>query len=274
MQDLADQRPDEVLVGGDLVGRGPQGHDVVRAIAARGWRSVQGNHEDFLIRIRCQQLTPKDLSPATWPALQFMAEQLSTEDLEFTQALPFSLTSELSREVCLVHGSPSSFTQGIGHWTDRQQLQGHWGAVEASVLVCAHTHRAIHLRVDGGHVINTGSVGLPFNGDTRAQYLLLDIEGRALRHTFRQLDYDRDAFLRIYESSGFLNTGGLYAWLLRCEVETAHSHLVPFLKWCELTGASFDRPSLDAFLGEFVPGESLSAFFGRVRTAVTRQGAR
>ncbi len=52
LADIDAQRPDEVLVGGDLVGRGPQGSAVVRCIRERGWRAVRGNHEDYLLGFR------------------------------------------------------------------------------------------------------------------------------------------------------------------------------------------------------------------------------
>ena len=35
LEDVAAQQPDEVLVGGDLVGRGPYGKEVVRRISER-----------------------------------------------------------------------------------------------------------------------------------------------------------------------------------------------------------------------------------------------
>ena len=39
-------------VGGDLVGRGPQGSRVIQRIRQLGWPSVRGNHEDYLLTFR------------------------------------------------------------------------------------------------------------------------------------------------------------------------------------------------------------------------------
>ncbi len=52
ISDLADQAVDEVLVGGDLVGRGPEGSRVVKRVRELGWPAIGGNHEDYLLAFR------------------------------------------------------------------------------------------------------------------------------------------------------------------------------------------------------------------------------
>src|SRR5258708_39608355 len=42
---------DEVLLGGDLAQGGPQPAETIDEIRNRGWRSVRGNSDEFLIRI-------------------------------------------------------------------------------------------------------------------------------------------------------------------------------------------------------------------------------
>lgn len=260
MNDLREQRPDEILVCGDLVGRGPQGHAVAQRIREMGWPSVQGNHEDFLIRIRRKQLKATDLEPKSWPALEFMAYDLTPEDEAYLDALPFSMCSSLHEDVRLVHGTPDSFTRGVGYWTREDDLKKHWNAVDERVLVCGHTHRPLKAEVGTGLIVNTGSVGLPFNGDSRAQYVILSKVGSEWEVEFRTIEYDRNALMAIYESSGFLEKGGIYAWLLKREVETAHPHLVPYMKWCQFTAQEFSQKTLDTFLDIFPPAEGIGFF--------------
>lgn len=49
IRDIDQQHIDEVLVGGDLVGRGPQGTAIVEVIASKGWDCIRGNHEDYTL---------------------------------------------------------------------------------------------------------------------------------------------------------------------------------------------------------------------------------
>ena len=77
----------------------------------------------------------------------------------------------------LYHGSPRSHSEGLGTWSSDERLQQHLDSIDADVLVCAHTHRPMERPLAGGTVINVGAVGLPFNGDRRAQYAISLVEG-------------------------------------------------------------------------------------------------
>lgn len=63
---------------------------------------------------------------------------------------------------------------------------------------------AYQFRVRSGHLIlSTGAVGLPFDGDPRAAYTLLETDEDRLSATSIRVDYDRLAVLRIAESRGY-----------------------------------------------------------------------
>ena len=121
--------------------------------------------------------------------------------------------------------------------------------IPGDVLACAHTHRPLLRRTQGTLIVNVGSVGLPFNGDWRAQYAILERDASgAWSLDQRQVPYDRESFLRVYETSGFLEHGDITSALLRLEVEQARPFLVPFMKWAEFT----DRPPHLGHLGAFL----------------------
>lgn len=268
IEDLARVEPDEVLVGGDLVGRGPQGTEVVRRIAELGWRTIRGNHEEYLLEFRRGEVPSSWLHAEEWSAARWMASELEEEEAGWIGALPFSLASEIAPGLRLVHGTPRSTREGIGPWLSDRRLGEHLAEVDEPLLVCAHTHRPLHREVDGGLVVNVGSVGLPFNGDRRAQYALFEPgepgTGDGWRVELRQVPYDRERTLRIYEESGFLTHGGVTARLLCMELEHAAPVLVPFLKWAEWLGTAPAEAEIDAFLEFYSPGEPLGPFFERL----------
>lgn len=268
LEDLASVGADEVLVGGDLVGRGPQGTEVVRRIAGLGWSTIRGNHEEYLLEFRRGDVPSAWLHAEEWSAARWMASELGEDEARWIAALPFSLTAEVAPGLRLVHGTPRSTREGIGPWLSDRRLGEHWAEVEEPVLVCAHTHRPLHREVDGGLVVNVGSVGLPFNGDRRAQYALFETSGAGTdggwRVELRQVAYDRDRIFRIYEETGFLARGGVTARLLRMELEHAAPVLVPFLKWAERRGVEPAETELDPFFEDYTPGQPLGTFFERL----------
>lgn len=264
-RDLGVRDVDEIIVAGDMVGRGPQGNAVVHRVIKEGWSCVRGNHEDYLLSF-CHDDIPDSWHTAEeWAASRWMADELDEEAVRFLETLPFSVTSRIDPQIEVFHGSPNSNSEGIGAWTPSERLDAHLNAIEGSILVCAHTHRPLHYVGDGGQVVNVGSVGLPFNGDWRAQYALLTGTPGDWETAFISVEYPRDDFLRYYQRSGFLDQGAITAHLLHQEVQQARPFLVPFLKWVAMT----NRPPTSDYLAEFLdlydPADSMSEFFARVR---------
>lgn len=251
--DIAAQAVDEVVVAGDLVGRGPQGGGVVRRIAALGWAAVRGNHEDYLLDIRAGRVPAGWRGDPAWAGARWMADELGDDGAAFVAALPLARVAATAAAVRIVHGTPASNREGFGPWTDDATLERIVAEVAEPVLVGAHTHRPL-VRDLGHHlVVNTGSVGLPFNGDPRAQYAVLSddaVSGTGWRAEHRAVAYDRAAIRRIYRDSGFMAAGGVTSALLAVELETARSVLVPYLGYVEDRGEAPGWSSLWAFLGD------------------------
>lgn len=262
--DIAHQQVDEVIVAGDMVGRGPQGSAVVERIAERGWRSVKGNHEDYLLAFCRGDIPTPWHTLDEWAGSRWMARELNDDAVAFIDALPFSLTAESDPTLEVFHGSPRSHSEGIGQWTPKERLREHFDAIEGSTLICAHTHRPLVHRFDDGLIVNVGSVGLPFNGDWRAQYAILKGAGPAREVTLRQVEYDRQGFLAHYHSCGFFDEGNITAQLLYREVQAARPFLVPFLKWAELTEREPVLDALPDFDACYEPGISMIDFLRKI----------
>jgi len=262
--DLASQDVDEVLVGGDLVGRGPQGSEIIHRVRQLDWPSVRGNHEDYLLTFRRGEVPPNWLEAEEWSASRWMADELAAGDIPYMQSLPFSLRSRQQPHLHLVHASPRANNDGIGPWTSVDRMERHLDSIEESVLVCAHTHRPLHQEFSTGHVVNVGSVGLPFNGDQRAQYAVFGFASGETEVEFRQVKYDLGAIHQIYETSGFLAGGGITAQLLLLELEQARPFLVPFLQWTSTLGIPPVAQRIDEFRGFYDPDEPIRSFFCRL----------
>lgn len=266
LADIEAAAPDEVIVGGDLVGRGPDGRAVVARIAGLGWRCVRGNHEDYLLNFRRRQVPDTWWGAPEWSASQWMAAELDDAAVAYIDALPFSCCSSLAPELCVYHGSPRSHSEGLGSWSSDALLDEHLERATGNILVCAHTHRSMERIRPTGRVVNVGSVGLPFNGDVRAQYAIFERDAQgAWQVDFRRVMYDRAATQARYRESGFLAEGGITAQLLALELEHARSFLVPFLKWAEYTSRLPRTEHLPAFLDFYDPEAPLQTLFEQLQ---------
>jgi hypothetical protein len=89
-------------------------------------------------------------------------------------------------------------------------------------------------RFENTLIVNAGAAGLPFDGDARGSWALIDWnDGDAQtergRVEIRRVEYNRDASYRAFEDDGFLREGGPLAQVIRREIETARPHLGPFV---------------------------------------------
>ncbi|MEM1349355.1 MAG: metallophosphoesterase family protein, partial [Myxococcota bacterium] len=268
--DLAQRDVDEIIVGGDIVGRGPQGSAVVDRIAELGWHGVRGNHEDYLINFFREEVPDDWLTADIWSASRWMAAELGAGRIALLDALPFSTVSEALPQVRVVHGSPASNQEGLGTWTQPDVLRAHFDAVHEPVLVCAHTHRPLVERYDDGLIVNVGSVGLPFNGDTRAQYAIFsgDPGAPGVDVELLQVEYDRGLLLDAYEHTGFLEHGGLTSAMLQREVVHARPFLVPFLFWMQKLEREPTESEAQAFLDFYDPEVSMRQLIERFESVV------
>ncbi len=264
IDDLQARGVDEVIVAGDLVGRGPQGSAVVHRIADLGWPCVRGNHEDYLLSFCRRDVPDSWLRTEEWAASRWMAEELDEAAIRFIDSLPFYRRSQLCEDVEVYHGSPNSHSEGIGRWTPEERLSEYLEIIDGSVLVCAHTHRPLEHHGDEGTIVNVGSVGLPFNGDWRAQYAILEHSTTGWIVEFARVPYPRQKLFDHYIDSGFFDEGGVTAKLLYRELEYARPFLVPFLRWAEICNYPPTSDSIDEFLGIYDPGVSMSEFFARL----------
>ena len=264
LADIGTRNIDEIVVAGDLVGRGPLGNAVVKRISALGLKTLRGNHEDYMLAFRNREVPEEWLTIEEWACARWMANELDDDAYAFIKSTPFTLSPETAPSICVVHGSPRSNNEGIGPWTPEETMREHLALVDASVLVCAHTHRPGIWEFDGRMIVNVGSVGLPFNKDPRAQYAVFEGSGRTWKAELLAVEYDRGLLLDAYQSTGFLAAGGATANLLRREVEDATPYLVPFLKWAEVLNRRPLNKEIEAFLDFHDPSLSLKDQYERL----------
>jgi putative phosphoesterase len=117
------------------------------------------------------------------------------EELDADQLERFEPTVELGT-VLFCHGSPRSDEEMITQITPPERLRAMLEGIGADVVVCGHTHHQFELELDGKRVINAGSVGLPYQGDAAAFWLLLDDDGIELKRTA----YDTAAAVELFRA--------------------------------------------------------------------------
>jgi putative phosphoesterase len=187
---LADARAagaDRWLLGGDYAlfgGRPLETVERLRELEPATW--IRGNGERWTAD---PSAAPEN--PIVPPAIEAAREALGDELAADLAALPE--TTHI-RDILVCHGSPPSDIRSFLPEPADDEAELLEGVDDARVLF-GHTHLpfARRSRVRGIELVNPGSVGMPYDGDTRAAYALLHDDDR-IEH--RRVAYDHAASAR------------------------------------------------------------------------------
>ncbi|KAA3656846.1 MAG: metallophosphoesterase [Chloroflexi bacterium] len=227
-EDISLWQPDAVIVNGDVVNRGPRPLACWRFVQAQakkfGWRILRGNHEDYILSFLEDSANSMRVDEKQKHA--YWTFQRLNGSVEELRPLPnhFTLNAPDGSELRLTHASMNGNRDGIQATDSEEKIRQQIGKAPA-VFCTGHTHKSFIRQVDQTMVVNSGSVGMPFDGDWRASYAQLTWQKRGWSSKIIRLDYDRQQAERDFMESGFLNGGGPFVKLMLHEFQDARSHM-------------------------------------------------
>jgi predicted phosphodiesterase len=194
LDDVARAHVDRVLIGGDVV-PGPMAPAVLERLLSLSIPVdfIYGNGETEVLRAsRGDELVR--VPPAHRPLIEWTAGQFTPQQLDLMASWPRTMRRSVDGlgEVLFCHATPRDDNEIFTRLTPADRLRPLLADVDATVVVCGHTHMPFDRMVGNTRMVNAGSVGMPF-GDAGADWLLLGPDV-AFRHT----NYDlQDAAARI-----------------------------------------------------------------------------
>jgi predicted phosphodiesterase len=208
LEDLQRAAADRLLLNGDLLAFGPEPEETVRLLRGLDTASTRGNTDRWLAdaaRHGFAEGAPEEVQES----LRWTAAQLGPGDLRAFTDLPFALVGE-PLPVQLYHASAAGDEEGIWPDTPEAEIPPLFASVPGRTFVVSHTHIAGERRSGELRILNTGSVGLPFDGDPRASYLVLEGEARGdVVATWRRVIYDRERAIAAVKKRGVPNSARL-----------------------------------------------------------------
>lgn len=256
LQAIADDidrwQADTIVVAGDVINRGPLPRQCLDFVFAReataGWRLLRGNHEEYVLGVIADPSPRAGVEEAVRASVRWTAAQVGDPAAIAAMATIVQLPAPDGGEVRIVHASMRHNRDNILPQTSDEELRAKI-APAPPLFVCGHTHRPLIRQLDQTLVVNAGSVGLPFDGDTCASYARLTWrEGWQAEIT--RVPYDREQAAIDYEQSGFLHQSGPLGPLIFTEFQ----HAKPFLStW-------YQRYEVEVLAGALTAAQSVATF--------------
>lgn len=199
-----DGRPDVGAVYhlGDLVGYAPWPNEVVELLRSRGIPGVAGNYDSTTAtdheHCGCAYEDPRQ-EALSHESYAWTRAHVTHETKAWLGGLPFRIDVRPlgghtgGPRLILVHGNPVLNTV---YWTEDRsdafcvKMASHLGAKAGDVVAFGHTHKPWSRTVEGIHFVNTGSVGRPKDGDWRAGYAVVAMDGDAVEVEVVRVEYD------------------------------------------------------------------------------------
>ncbi len=206
LADLQQTSPDLIIHGGDLADGGSSPVEIVDHIRDLGWQGVVGNTDELIFRPESmEEFANHSSAPASlWTAIREMAatirSMLGEERITWLRGLS---QAHIQEPMVLVHASPENLWRASGPEATDAELETMYGSLRRPIIVYGHIHRP-YIRSFAspsfpvGLIANAGSVGLPYDGDCRASYLLLDES----RPTIRRVEYSVKKEINALSSCG------------------------------------------------------------------------
>ena len=218
--------PDLVLVLGDIINRGSRSRECLHLIQKKqnkeSWLVIKGNHEEYVLEFDHPD------SPRSGPWFEMMKfiywtyQNLTPEDISAVKELPEEITLPLpgGGKLIAVHASLGGIRVGIYPDHDQKELVN---LIDPGVdlFLVGHTHQPLIRKVGNTLVVNAGSIGLPFDGDTRTSYAQLVQANGEWKAEIVRFDYDIATARDDLYNTRFIPDGGPLANLVQTELEIA-----------------------------------------------------
>lgn len=193
LADLRDASPDLILHGGDLAESGPGGPFIIDHIRDAAWPGVIGNSDqmladpDSLERFAAQSPQLDSLWRSVREVAAHARELLGSDRIAWLGELPLA---QLRDDLALVHASPGDPWRAPNANAAEAELAAAYSPLARPRVIYGHLHTPFVRALDAFTVANSGSVSLPYDGDPRASYLLIDNGAPQIRRAAYDVDLE------------------------------------------------------------------------------------
>ncbi len=208
LADAADNGVDTYVCVGDVVGYNANPAECLEKIREICVAVVRGNHDHYVAHDECLE----DFHPLAANVIDWTRRQLSREQLQYLRNLRLS---KMVDGFTIVH-STLDMPEKWGYVIDTLDADANFNYQTSSVCFHGHTHVPVVFERQNRVVrssftsfrttlgrkcfVNTGSVGQPRDGDSRASYVIY--EPAARRIDLRRVEYDIAATQRKIIAAG------------------------------------------------------------------------
>jgi predicted phosphodiesterase len=138
---------------------------------------------------------------------QWTVDKLEPTDIDYLENLPTQLQVNVDGiDIVGFHATPDSLFDIVLPNSEDEKIESRlMKPADAHIYVYAHIHKPYIRYINGKVIMNIGSVGLPFDGLTKASYGLIEIENGNYRTSIERVSFDLEKVIHAYQKDNYPN---------------------------------------------------------------------
>ncbi|MRH42726.1 YfcE family phosphodiesterase [Aquibacillus halophilus] len=208
LENINKKQVDKVLVLGDIAYRGPEPKRSIELIQKLYTTVIKGNADEWIVRGVQEGEVPNKVLELMNKERNWTVSQLAQTDIDYLANLPTELAfEEEGISFHAFHATPNSlFDVVLPNTADDKIEETMMTDKTADIYLYGHIHKPYIRYINGKTIINLGSVGLPFDGQAKASYAIVDINDGSVSTSIERVAYDFEKTIAKYKEVNYPNT--------------------------------------------------------------------
>ncbi|UOR13781.1 metallophosphoesterase family protein [Halobacillus amylolyticus] len=207
LKDIETRNIDKLFVLGDISYRGldPQRSvDMVRELDAE---VIKGNADEWLVRGVRQGEVPDKVIEGMNLERDWAFSKMTSDAINYLKELPEEINAEYyGVKIHGFHAAPTDLFEVVLPSEPDKLIKERLMTNEAAhIYVYGHIHKPYIRHIDGKVIINTGSVGLPFDGLAKPSYVIVAIEEDGIESSIIRPSFDLRELIEEVKTSDYPN---------------------------------------------------------------------
>ncbi len=207
LNDIQSRNVDKIAVLGDFCFRGPEPKRSLELVRKITTDVLKGNADEWVVRGVDEGEVPDAALEIMKKEREWSFSKLDDEAIDYLKNLPTELNFQHNGvNIHAFHATPDSLFEIVKPDDKDETIVEKLMKKEADIYIYAHIHKPFIRFINGKCIINTGSVGLPFDGQNKSSYALIDIGEDDYESTIVRVSYDVQKVIKQFDEMDYPNS--------------------------------------------------------------------
>ncbi|MFB4168912.1 metallophosphoesterase family protein [Virgibacillus sp. JSM 102003] len=206
LDDIKGKNIDKIYVLGDLCYRGPEPKRSLELVRSLNTEVIKGNADEWVVRGVQNGEVPEQAFEIMNKERDWTYSKLNSDSIDYLSQLPTELNLEYGNfKIHAFHATPLSLFDVVQPSEHDDLLVEKLMKQDAELYIYGHIHKPYIRNINGKCIVNTGSVGLPFDGLSMASYVVVGVDKDSFQVSIVRVKYNEHDVIDQFRESDYPN---------------------------------------------------------------------